>query len=128
MVSSPSPPPSFPLLIELIPSLLQSMNIDRPLDEVIQEKRKSRGPRRARQPRAPAAEGTDGAAAPAAAPRQPRQPRNANVNAQSGAAASAAGGQEHVGDKVIISGLPDDVNENQIRVRSHCLLRLLSDD
>lgn len=90
------------------------MNIDRPLDEVIQEKRKGRGPRRPRQPRA---EGDAPAAAAApSGPRQPRQPRNANQGAAAPAPA-AAGGQVHVGDKVIISGLPDDVNEQQIRVR-----------
>ncbi|GAA6023951.1 hypothetical protein JCM10207_008639 [Rhodosporidiobolus poonsookiae] len=74
------------------------MNIDRPLEDVIQEKRKSRGPRRPRGPRNGAADAS--ATAPAPATR---------------AAAPAATGTVHVGDKVIVSNLPDDVNEQQIR-------------
>ncbi|GAA5931819.1 hypothetical protein JCM10213_005864 [Rhodosporidiobolus nylandii] len=89
------------------------MNIDRPLDEVIQEKRKSRsggGRRGGRGPRAAAAANGEGAAAaPAAAPRQPRQPKAA------AAQPAAAQTTQHVGDKVIVSNLPEDVNEQQIR-------------
>ncbi|GAA5859376.1 hypothetical protein JCM8547_002006 [Rhodosporidiobolus lusitaniae] len=77
------------------------MNIDRPLDEVIQEKRKSRGPRRPRGPRNPS-NAAPAQAAQAAAPK-------------AAAPAVPAAGQVHVGDKVIISGLPEDVNEQQIR-------------
>ncbi|GAA6040678.1 hypothetical protein JCM8097_000872 [Rhodosporidiobolus ruineniae] len=76
------------------------MNIDRPLDDVIQEKRKSRGPRRPRGPRNPSANNGNGAAAAAPA---------------AAAAAPAAVKPVHVGDKVIVSNLPEDVNEQQIR-------------
>ncbi|GAA5893050.1 hypothetical protein JCM6882_006925 [Rhodosporidiobolus microsporus] len=75
------------------------MNIDRPLDEVIQEKRKSRAPRRPRGPRNPSNAAAAGGAAPVAAK----------------AAAPVAAKTVHVGDKVIVSNLPEDVNEQQIR-------------
>ncbi|BGP38282.1 RNA-binding RNA annealing protein [Rhodotorula kratochvilovae] len=85
-----------------------SMNIDKPLDDVIAEKRKSRAPRRPRGPRngAPAAGGAaPTAAAPAAGG---RAPRNAGP-------AAAVGAPAHVGDKIIVSNLPTDVDERQIK-------------
>ncbi|GAA5840705.1 hypothetical protein JCM11251_004186 [Rhodosporidiobolus azoricus] len=78
------------------------MNIDRPLDEVIQEKRKSRPARRPRGPR----NAGNGAAAGGAAGASAAAPA---------AAAPAQAKTVHVGDKVIVSNLPEDVNEQQIR-------------
>lgn len=93
------------------------MNIDKPLDDVIAEKRKSRGPRARRAPRngAPATTSAPAAApAPAAGGRGPRHaPRNDNNGT-----AAAASSSPHVGDKIIVSNLPTDVDERQIKVRS----------
>lgn len=77
------------------------MNIDKPLDDMIAEKKKSRGPRRPRGPRNAGA----GGAAPAAAPKA------------AAPAAAAAAAPVHVGDKIIVSNLPTDVNEQQVKVR-----------
>ncbi|BGP23117.1 THO complex subunit 4 [Rhodotorula toruloides] len=74
-----------------------SMNIDKPLDDMIAEKKKSRGPRRPRGPR------NAGAAQAPAAPK-------AAVPA-----AAAAAAPLHVGDKIIVSNLPTDVNEQQVK-------------
>ncbi|GAA5976512.1 hypothetical protein JCM10908_005526 [Rhodotorula pacifica] len=81
------------------------MNIDKPLDDIIGEKRKSRAPRRAR---------------PAGGARKPstgnQNNNNINNNAKAAAApAPAVSGSVHVGDKIIVSGLPTDVNEAQVR-------------
>lgn len=97
------------------------MNIDKPLDDVIAEKRKSRGPTRRRggaRNGAPATANPQAAApAPAAGGRAPRNaPRNDNNPAK--AAAGAATSSPHVGDKIIVSNLPTDVDERQIKVRS----------
>lgn len=79
------------------------MNIDKPLDDIVAEsKKKSRGTRRPRGPRNAAAAGGAAPAAPAAA-----APR----------AAAAAAAPVHVGDKIIVSNLPTDVNEQQVKVR-----------
>ncbi|GAA5902732.1 hypothetical protein JCM8208_007051 [Rhodotorula glutinis] len=90
------------------------MNIDKPLDDVIAEKRKSRGPRARRAPRngAPATTSAPAAApAPAAGGRGPRHaPRNDNNGT-----AAAASSSPHVGDKIIVSNLPTDVDERQIK-------------
>ncbi|GAA5827310.1 hypothetical protein JCM3770_004483, partial [Rhodotorula araucariae] len=80
------------------------MNIDKPLDDVIAEKRKARAPRRPRGPRNAA---PNGAAVAAAAP-APRASRNA-------APVAAAAPTAHVGDKIIVSNLPTDVDERQIK-------------
>ncbi|GAA6045593.1 hypothetical protein NBRC10513_005011 [Rhodotorula toruloides] len=76
------------------------MNIDKPLDDMIAEKKKSRGPRRPRGPRNAGAGGAASAAggAPKAA-----------------APAAAAAAPVHVGDKIIVSNLPTDVNEQQVK-------------
>ncbi|GAA5862520.1 hypothetical protein JCM3774_001046 [Rhodotorula dairenensis] len=77
------------------------MNLDKPLDDIIGEKRKSRAPRRAR---------------PAAGARKPSTGNNNNNGAAATAApAPAVAGSVHVGDKIIVSGLPTDVNEAQVR-------------
>lgn len=89
------------------------MNIDKPLDDVIAEKRKSRAPRRPRGPRNGAPPATAAAPAPAGPAAGGRAPRNAgNPNAGAAAASSV-----HVGDKIIVSNLPTDVDERQIKVR-----------
>ena len=80
------------------------MNLDKPLDDIIGEKRKSRAPRRSR---------------PAAGARKPSTGNNNNNNGAAAAAAApapAVSGSVHVGDKIIVSGLPTDVNEAQVRV------------
>lgn len=88
-----------------------SMNIDKPLDDVIAEKRKSRAPRRPRGPRNGAPPATAAAPAPAGPAAGGRAPRNAgNPNAGAAAASSV-----HVGDKIIVSNLPTDVDERQIK-------------
>ncbi|KAK4331326.1 hypothetical protein RTBOTA2_000789 [Rhodotorula toruloides] len=82
------------------PAYHPSMNIDKPLDDMIAEKKKSRGPRRPRGPRNAGAGGAASAAggAPKAA-----------------APAAAAAAPVHVGDKIIVSNLPTDVNEQQVK-------------
>ena len=81
----------------------QSMNLDKPLDDIIGEKRKSRAPRRSR---------------PAGGARKPStgNVNNNNNGAAAAAPAPAVSGSVHVGDKIIVSGLPTDVNEAQVRV------------
>ncbi|GAA5834735.1 hypothetical protein JCM9279_007093 [Rhodotorula babjevae] len=92
------------------------MNIDKPLDDVIAEKRKSRGPGRSgrggRRGGAPRA--TDAPAAAPAPAAGARGPRNAPRNDNNGAAAAATS-SPHVGDKIIVSNLPTDVDERQIK-------------
>lgn len=80
------------------------MNLDKPLDDIIGEKRKSRAPRRSR---------------PAAGARKPSTGNNNNGAAAAAAPAPAVSGSVHVGDKIIVSGLPTDVNEAQVRVSHH---------
>ncbi|KAG0657651.1 hypothetical protein C6P46_006305 [Rhodotorula mucilaginosa] len=78
------------------------MNLDKPLDDIIGEKRKSRAPRRSR---------------PAGGARKPStgNVNNNNNGAAAAAPAPAVSGSVHVGDKIIVSGLPTDVNEAQVR-------------
>lgn len=86
----------------------QSMNIDKPLDDIIGEKRKSRAPRRG-----------------ATRPTGQRKPSTGNAggnqpkgNGQAAAPAASAFGGVHVGEKIVISGLPTDVDKPQVEVRS----------
>ncbi|GAA5978337.1 hypothetical protein JCM21900_001608 [Sporobolomyces salmonicolor] len=76
------------------------MNIDKSLDDIISTKKRSRGPRRQRgnPPASSKQQAGVAAPAPAAVP-----------------AAQAAAANVHVGDKIIVSNLPDDVNEVQIK-------------
>ncbi|GAA5880744.1 hypothetical protein JCM5296_000399 [Sporobolomyces johnsonii] len=76
------------------------MNIDKSLDDIISTKKRSRGPRRQRGNPPASSKQQAGVAAPAA----PAVP-----------AAQAAAANVHVGDKIIVSNLPDDVNEVQIK-------------
>ncbi|KPV76647.1 uncharacterized protein RHOBADRAFT_25749 [Rhodotorula graminis WP1] len=94
-----------------------SMNIDKPLDDVIAEKRKNRGPRPRRGGSRNGAPATTHAQAAAPAPAAGgRGPRNASRNDNNGtAAAAAATSSPHVGDKIIVSNLPTDVDERQIK-------------
>lgn len=104
------------------------MNIDKPLDDLVQANRKSRSTR-------------GGLARRGSAPRAPAAPRAAVVQDNSAGAAAARaryGGRASgprtggapvaalpaqgavVGDKIVISNLPDDVTEVQINVRPCC--------
>ncbi|POY72530.1 hypothetical protein BMF94_4356 [Rhodotorula taiwanensis] len=81
-----------------------SMNIDKPLDDIIGEKRKSRAPRRG-----------------ATRPTGQRKPSTGNAggnqpkgNGQAAAPAASAFGGVHVGEKIVISGLPTDVDKPQV--------------
>ncbi|GAA6061567.1 hypothetical protein JCM10212_001099 [Sporobolomyces blumeae] len=74
--------------------------LDQPLDALVQKNRKPRQPRRQRGSRPESAKQAAGVA----------QPQAQKVNPQQAAAA-----QVHVGDKIIVSNLPDDVNEQQIK-------------
>lgn len=90
------------------------MNIDKPLDEMVSAARKSRNSNRA--PRRGAA-----AAGGVAAPRVPAGPGAGARARYSGAApaqnaAPAAGLLGVVGDKIIVSNLPDDVKEADVTV------------
>ncbi|GAA6018409.1 hypothetical protein JCM8202_001368 [Rhodotorula sphaerocarpa] len=81
------------------------MNIDKPLDDIISDKRKPRAPRRGGRSggqRKASAGQNNNAAAAAAAPAP-------------AAARPAAFGNVHVGDKIIISGLPTDVDHAQVQ-------------
>lgn len=90
------------------------MNIDKPLDDIVAEKRKSRAPRRPRAPRnGAAAPAAAAAAAPAAAAQGGRGGRQSAAQGQ-----AASQGTVHVGDKIIVSNLPTDVDERQIKVRA----------
>ncbi|GAA5950037.1 hypothetical protein JCM3765_004172 [Sporobolomyces pararoseus] len=80
--------------------------LDQPLDAIIQSKRKQRQPRRQRGSRPQSAKQAAGVA-------QPEQ------LAQPVPAAQAVAAQVHVGDKIIVSNLPDDVNEQQIKELFH---------
>ncbi|GAA5838412.1 hypothetical protein JCM3766R1_005539 [Sporobolomyces carnicolor] len=80
--------------------------LDQPLDAIIQSKRKQRQPRRQRGARPQSAKQAAGVA-------QPGQ------IAQPVPAAQAVAAQVHVGDKIIVSNLPDDVNEQQIKELFH---------
>ncbi|GAA5915402.1 RNA-binding protein YRA1 [Sporobolomyces salmoneus] len=79
-------------------------SLDQPLDAIIQSKRKQRQPnRRQRGSRPQSAKQAAGVA----------QPEPAVAPAQAVAA------QVHVGDKIIVSNLPEDVNEQQIKELFH---------
>lgn len=100
---SPLPPPYLPTLAltTRIPSTTTMQSLDQPLDAIIQSKRKQRQPnRRQRGSRPQSAKQAAGVA----------QPEPAVAPAQAVAA------QVHVGDKIIVSNLPEDVNEQQIKV------------
>lgn len=87
------------------------MNIDKPLDDIIGDKRKPRAPRRGGRSggqRKASAGQNNNAAAAAAAPAP-------------AAARPAAFGNVHVGDKIIISGLPTDVDHAQVQVSTPTL-------
>ncbi|GAA5932448.1 uncharacterized protein JCM15063_001228 [Sporobolomyces koalae] len=81
-------------------------SLDQPLDAIIQSKRKERQPRRQRGSRPQSAKQAAGVA--------PAKGAAAPVNA-----AQAVAAQVHVGDKIIVSNLPDDVNEAQIKELFH---------
>ncbi|GAA5869807.1 hypothetical protein JCM16303_001801 [Sporobolomyces ruberrimus] len=81
-------------------------SLDQPLDAIIQSKRKERQPRRQRGSRPQSSKQAAGVA-------QTQQ------LAQPVPAAQAVASQVHVGDKIIVSNLPDDVNEQQIKELFH---------
>ncbi|SCV74143.1 BQ2448_6575 [Microbotryum intermedium] len=92
---------------------MSTMNLDKPLDEIIATKKKSRSSKPRAAPRAPRA-----AAAPAqqqGGARGPRAQQHAAAAAHSNAGASASAGIQGIGDKIVISNLPLDVNEQQVR-------------
>lgn len=124
---SPLPAPLIPFLCIIIYTTRQSMNIDKPLDELVAANRKVRQPR-VQKPRAPqnnnntnnganqggrAAQQQNGAGGARA-----RYAGNAPMNnGQQLPAARAAAGAPLPGDKIIVSNLPDDVSETMIKVR-----------
>ncbi|GAA6012564.1 hypothetical protein JCM11491_005435 [Sporobolomyces phaffii] len=81
-------------------------SLDQPLDAIIESKRKQRQPRRQRGARPQSSKQAAGVAQP-------------ERLAQPVTGAQAAASQVHVGDKIIVSNLPDDVNEQQIKELFH---------
>jgi len=77
-------------------------SLDQPLDAIIQSKRKQRQPRRQRGSKPQTSKQSAGVQQPQVAPQV--------------TTAQAVASQAHVGDKIIVSNLPDDVNEQQIKV------------
>ncbi|GAA98735.1 uncharacterized protein L969DRAFT_57494 [Mixia osmundae IAM 14324] len=95
-----------------------SMNIDQPLDTVIAEKRKNnRSKRGGRGPRNTAGTGGAAPSAPSARDRYAGSAPASNKQAAKGQTGSGAVGLPSGldGHKIIVSNLPDDVTENQIR-------------
>lgn len=101
------------------PRAAQSMNIDKSLDEIVASKKRAPRPNAARNNsrndnagggrRAPA-QPQAAARAPQQQQQQPRRNNNNNNNA------GIPGLEGVVGDKVVISNLPTDVTEAQIKV------------
>lgn len=91
------------------------MNIDKSLDEIVTAAKKSRGPR---VPRG----GASGGVGPRRGGGQQPQANRRVANVQSGKVPtgpkqfSIPGLEGVVGDKIVISNLPDDVTEVQIKV------------
>lgn len=83
------------------------MNIDRPLDDMVTESKKARKQQRGPKKAAPAA--------------RPAAPRGAATAGTSGAGGRRQQQQQQVtaevvpGDRVIVSNLPDDVTEQQVK-------------
>ncbi|KAI5479987.1 hypothetical protein MNV49_002277 [Pseudohyphozyma bogoriensis] len=84
---------------------MSAMNLDKPLDELIATKKKANRGRRA--PRG-------GAAGAATGGRIPSGPQ-AGRKAPAATPAAAASSQIPVGDKIVVSNLPDDVTEAQVK-------------
>ncbi|GAA5827944.1 hypothetical protein JCM5353_007752 [Sporobolomyces roseus] len=80
-------------------------SLDQPLDAIIQSKRKQRQPRRQRGSKPQTSKQSAGVQQPQVAPQV--------------TTAQAVASQAHVGDKIIVSNLPDDVNEQQIKELFH---------
>ena len=98
------------------------MDIDRPLDEIADSRKKSRNSNRGRRASAPTGRGSGSASTGArakyasAVPAQTRQATTPTVLSQMPGASSTA--------KIIVSNLPDDVSEAQIKARTLTIVRL----
>lgn len=131
-----NPSLSFSTLIKQT-TFTSTMDIDKPLDEIIDQKRSERRSARGRGRGRGAARG-GGAVRGAGAPAGTGPVRNKHTGgaAAAGAAgpAASAPGKPVIplmadGSKIIVSNLPTDVTENQIRVRTTlCLLNTCSTD
>lgn len=101
------------------------MNIDKPLDEIIATTKRSRAPRSATGPRGGGVGPRRGGGPVGGVPRSPTGPANGGAR-RGPAGVVPAGGQtipgleNVVGDKIVISNLPEDVTEPQIKVRGFC--------
>ncbi|KDE06008.1 hypothetical protein MVLG_03690 [Microbotryum lychnidis-dioicae p1A1 Lamole] len=94
---------------------MSTMNLDKPLDEIIATKKKSRPSKPRGAPRAPRAANAAPAQQQAAGARGPRAQQHAAAAAHNNPGASATAGIQGIGDKIVISNLPTDVNEQQVR-------------
>ena len=102
---------------------MSAMDIDRPLDDMVQANKKARGTRAGRKASGSgAARGgaRSGGAAPASGGRAKYAGSVPAQSRQSGGGAPASGPLAKIppaAGKIIVSGLPNDVTENQVKVR-----------